>query len=171
MNDNSSVPSTDLYERDGLAWSERQTALLRRMVAGERLNEAPDWPNIIEEIEAMGRSELRQCESLLMRALVHLLKLRAWPGSRSAGHWRAEVFAFLTDAADAFTPSMRGRIDLPARYDRALRRARHETDDSGDPRPLPEICPFALEELLVENPDVAALVGILDRAVPASSAG
>ena len=40
-----------LYERDVLAWSERQSALLRRLAAGERLNKTIDWPNIIEEME------------------------------------------------------------------------------------------------------------------------
>jgi hypothetical protein len=34
------------YETDILAWSERQGALLRRLAAGERVNDADlDWPN------------------------------------------------------------------------------------------------------------------------------
>ncbi len=39
----------DLYNRDALAWSERQAALLCRLSRGERLNEAVDWPNLIED--------------------------------------------------------------------------------------------------------------------------
>ena len=35
-----------LYGRDALAWSEQQAALLRRLAAGERLNEAVDWANV-----------------------------------------------------------------------------------------------------------------------------
>ena len=54
----------DLYERDILSWAERQSALLRRLANGERLNEAVDWPHVIEEIEDVGRSELRACESM-----------------------------------------------------------------------------------------------------------
>ena len=38
-----------LYERDALAWSDRQAGLLRRIAAGERLNEAVDWANVIED--------------------------------------------------------------------------------------------------------------------------
>ena len=43
-----------LYERDALAWAEQQAALLDRMAAGERLNEAVDWPNVIEEVRDVG---------------------------------------------------------------------------------------------------------------------
>ena len=57
-----------LYERDALAWSERQADLLRRLAAGERLNEAVDWPNVIEEVQDVGLSELRAVRSLLVQA-------------------------------------------------------------------------------------------------------
>ena len=51
-----------LYDEDILLWSERQAALLRQAAAAQRSNEdAPDWPNIIEEIESVGRSELHGC--------------------------------------------------------------------------------------------------------------
>ena len=96
-----------LYERDILTWSERQADLLRRLAAGERLNEAVDWPNVIEEVQDVGRSALRSCRSLLRNALVHLLKLHAWPDSRAVGHWREETTSFLNDAEDCFTPAYR----------------------------------------------------------------
>ncbi len=53
----------DLYDRDFLAWSEHQAALLRRLAAGERVDQAVDWSNVIDEVESLGRSELRACES------------------------------------------------------------------------------------------------------------
>jgi hypothetical protein len=49
---------SDLYD-DVLLWSERQAALLRRMAAGERVNDQVDWENVAEEIEDVGRSSLR----------------------------------------------------------------------------------------------------------------
>ena len=46
------------YDLDIYGWSQRQAALLRRLAAGERVNETDlDWPNIAEEIETVGRSE------------------------------------------------------------------------------------------------------------------
>jgi hypothetical protein len=49
---------SDLYETGILARSQQQRDLLRRVAAGEAVNETPDWPNIIEEIEGVGREQL-----------------------------------------------------------------------------------------------------------------
>ncbi len=151
-----------LYDRDALAWAEQQAELLRRLAAGERLNAAVDWPNVIEEVRDVGLSELRACQSLLQQALVHLLKLHAWPGSQAAAHWRDEAGTFLDDAGRRFTPSMRQRVGLDDLYAKALRRVRVTTDDAGIPHLLPEACPLALDELLTG--DVAGLVASLDPA-------
>ncbi len=48
-----------LYERDVLSWAEQQAALLRRLVAGERVNGTVDWANVIEEVQDVGLS--RSC--------------------------------------------------------------------------------------------------------------
>ncbi|MEJ0020807.1 MAG: DUF29 family protein [Acetobacteraceae bacterium] len=49
----------DLYDEDIVLWSERQSGLLRRIAAGAPVNERPDWVNIIEEVDSVGRSDLR----------------------------------------------------------------------------------------------------------------
>ena len=147
-----------LFEHDALAWSERQADLLRRLAAGERLNEVVDWPNVIDEVEAVGRSELRSCESLLRQAMVHLLKLTAWPGSRAAAHWQGETIGFLADARRCLSPSMRHRIDLADLYATALRQVHALADDAGEQRPLPEVCPFVFDGLLDADADVQTLV-------------
>jgi hypothetical protein len=96
----------DLYDRDILIWSEHQAALLRRLAAGERVNETVDWPNLIEEVEDLGRAELHACESLLRQAMLHLLTLHSGADAPAA-HWRAETLGFLDDAAARFSPAMR----------------------------------------------------------------
>jgi hypothetical protein len=68
----------DLYDRDALAWSERQAALLRRVARGERVNDV-DWDHVVEEIEDVGISELNAVQSYLDQILVQLLKLHGWP--------------------------------------------------------------------------------------------
>ncbi len=147
-----------LYERDALAWAERQAGLLRRLAAGERLNEPVDWPNVIEEVQDVGLSELRACKSLLRQALVHLLKLYTWPGSMAAAHWRSEVIGFRADMRDRFAPSMRQRISLHEIYRVALEQVQAGTDDSGEPHPLPAACPFVLDDFLSSDTDVGTLV-------------
>ncbi len=155
-----------LYDQDVLIWSEQQADLLRRLAAGERVNDSVDWTNVIEEVQDVGQSQLRSCEGLLRQAMLHLLKLHAWPASRSAGHWRQEAGTFLDDAALYFAPSMRQRIDLEALYTKALRRAASATDDSGAALHLPNACPFTLDALL--SGEVSALAESV-RASPSES--
>jgi hypothetical protein len=62
---------SDLYDADILEWSERQAALLRRVAAGDRSNDnAPDWPNIIEEIEGQRPVQLRRNCALTLDELL-----------------------------------------------------------------------------------------------------
>ncbi len=136
-----------LYDTDILLWSERQQDLLRRVAAGEPVNEAPDWFNIIEEVADVGRSSLRACRSLLLQALLHDLKAEAWPLSRDAPHWRSEARVARINAADAYAPSMRQRIDVPDLYAKA-RHAMPESLDDQPPLPVPESCEVTLDELL-----------------------
>jgi hypothetical protein len=68
------------YDVDIYAWSQRQGALLRRLAAGDRVNDADlDWPNIAEEIETVGRSERSAVASRIATIIEHLFKLQASP--------------------------------------------------------------------------------------------
>jgi hypothetical protein len=135
------------YDSDILEWSERQAALLRRRAAGDLVNEAElDWPNIAEEIEDVGRSELHRVESLLVQALRHMLKAEAWPLSRDAPSWRADAIDFRQQARRRFAPSMRPKIDVASLYADA-RRALPETMDGLPPLPNQSEIP-TLDELL-----------------------
>src|SRR3954447_11090516 len=42
---------SDLYGDDIRLWSEMQSALLRRLSAGEAVGNEIDWPHVVEEIE------------------------------------------------------------------------------------------------------------------------
>jgi len=137
------------YDTDILSWSERQAELLRRHAAGELVNDL-DWPNVIEEVADVRRNTLRACRSHLLQALLHDLKAEAWPLSRDASHWRSKARVARINAADAFSPAMRQRIDVTDLYAKALR-ALPDTMDDQAPLPLPSICPVTLEELLFDK--------------------
>jgi hypothetical protein len=139
----------DAYDTDILVWSEQQAQLLRRLAAGERVNDLIDWENVIEEVNSVGREQLHAVESLLLQALVHMLKAQGWPGARDAENWRADSRGFRAQAANRFAPSMRQRLDLDRLYRQALR-AVPQTMDGTPPEPLPDSCPLTLEELLSE---------------------
>ncbi len=141
----------ELYDTDVLEWSAHQSALLRRHAAGAPSNEAPDWANIIEEIESVGREQLHSVESYLAQALAHMLKAAAWPLSMEVPGWQAEARRFRDEAASRFTPSMRQRIDMAKLYRRALRYLPDAIDGQA-PLPVPAFCDVTLDELLGDEP-------------------
>ncbi len=149
----------DLHDRDGLAWSEQQAALLRRLASGERVN-GIDWSHVIEEIEDKGLSELNATRSYIRQILVHLLKLQGWPKLNAGQHWRAEVIAFQANLGDRFTPSMRQRIDLTALYAQARNQIAPLRLGGEAARASPSVCPVTLDQLLT------ALCSELEAAFP-----
>lgn len=60
-----------LYDRDCYTWAREQADALKR-----RDFDAVDWENVIEEIEALGRSEERSLKSQYARVMEHFLKLQ-----------------------------------------------------------------------------------------------
>lgn len=141
---------SDLYEADVLEWSEQQARLLQQHAVGKPGNEAPDWANIIEEIESVGNEQLHAVESNLVQALIHDLKCEAWPLASYVPHWRAEARTFRGNARRRFTNSMRRRIDVPGLYADALN-GLPETMDGQPPLPVDPVCRISLDELLREG--------------------
>ncbi len=152
----------DLYHRDFVAWSAAQAERLRRLAAGERVNDL-DWANLIEEVEDLGRSEVRAVESLLLQALTHGMKLAAWPEDPAAGHWRSEIRGFLVGARRRFTPSMRQLLDLDALHADALETVRDMRPD----RPALELATrfeLSLDEVLSRDLPTDLLIARLRTA-------
>ena len=139
-----------LYDGDILEWSGQQARLLRQIADGRPGNEAPDWNNIIEEVESVGREQLHAVESLWTLAFLHDLKCEAWPLSRDVPHWRAEARGFRIQARRRFAPSMRQRIDLASLYADALKQM-PDTVDGQPPLPVPAVCPVTLDDLLAPD--------------------
>ena len=137
----------DLYDVDVLEWSEHQARLLRQHAAGEGGNEAPDWANIIEEIESVGQSQIDAVESWWFQAFLHDLKAEAWPLSRDVPAWRGDARGFRAQARRRYRPSMRQKLNVPGIYADALS-ALPDTMDGQPPLPVPAICPVTLDELV-----------------------
>jgi len=141
---------SDLYDTDVLEWSQRQAELLRRHASGEKLNEQPDWANIIEEVESVGQSQIDAIESWLFQAFLHELKIQAWPESRDAPAWRNEARSFRVQARRKYRPSMRQRLDLPDIYAAALS-ALPDNMDGLPPQPVSPTCPIGIDELMTQQ--------------------
>lgn len=106
MADDLTPATRDLYERDYLAWTDQQAALLRARGAN-----ALDYDNLAEEIEDLGKSELRACASQIDNIIEHLLKVEFGGQTRPQGHWRKEVREFRRQLARTVTPTIRNRLE------------------------------------------------------------
>ena len=158
-----------LYDADILLWSEQQADLLRRLARGERVNDAVDWENVIEEVGDVGRSEFNSVASLLEVGLAHLLLAHASPRPEPVGHWEGEAIAALSGAARRYAPSMGPRLDLGEIWAAVAAVARRKlAADGGPARPLPEECPVAVEDLVRRLPDLGALLARLAGAPSAA---
>ena len=81
MKDASLLANTDLYATDLSAWCETTAALIR-----QGYWEAIDLEALAEEIESVGKSQLRELENRLEQLVMHLLKWVYQPIRREDSH-------------------------------------------------------------------------------------
>jgi hypothetical protein len=154
------------YVEDVFIWSQRQAALLRELArAGVALPNELDLPNIAEEIEDVGRSELNSVLSHLEEMLIHAIKAASRPDAEPYCHWLNEIDAHQAALLRHFTPGMRQQIDLGASWRRARKRAERALLRFDEMMAsMPDELPFALEQLLGE--DFAAETLVLHLRAP-----
>src|SRR5437867_3247732 len=139
--------SAAAYDADFFAWTQRTAALLR----ARRFDEV-DVENAAQEIEDMGRRDLRELNGRLQVVLAHLLKWQLQPQKRTASSQTALLTQrFKIDDLLRDSPSLRAKLpdDLPRNYEHAVRRAALETGLRADQ--FPSRCPFSLEQILDQD--------------------
>ena len=135
------------YEKDFFAWANRQAELLR----SRNLAEA-DIEHIAEEIESMGRSELRELESRLTVLFLHLLKWQYQPSYRG-NSWRYSIKEQRQKIARHLrhNPSLKSKLPeaLADAYSDAILEAVKETglDEENFPRDIP----FSYEQAMAPD--------------------
>ena len=139
--------NTALYKQDYHLWLEATIHQLR-----ERDLESLDWHNLIEELEAMGRSDKRAILSNLRVLLRHLLKWKYQPDKRS-NSWNFTIIEHRTRIEDELTDSPSLKSYVLESIDRCYKKAKvlAATETSLPLNTFPSDCPFTAEEVL--NPD------------------
>ncbi len=137
--------NADLYERDFLAWTEQQAALLR---AGE-LSEI-DARHLAEEIESVGASERREVRRRLARLLQHLLKWQYQPEYRSRS-WSTTILRQRNELAAVLDDSPSLRAALPAVLPGAFRLGHGWAIQETGLLELPETCPWSIEQVMSDQ--------------------
>lgn len=140
-----SMTTDALYEEDFYAWTQQQAELLRRLPpAGNQL----DLEHIAEEIEDLGRSDLRAARSLCQHIIEHFLKLEYSGLEYPAEHWRDEIVEWRLQLEQILTRSVEAKLDLPSQYRAALRLVRRlERDVPELMSRIPRVCQYTLEQI------------------------
>lgn len=136
-----------LYDQDLYAWATQSARLVR-----ERRFDELDVEHLAEELESMGKSELRALESRFAVLLAHLLKWEFQPGQRSKSWQRTLIeqrkrIARLLRDSPSLRPKLAGIV--PEAYDSALRLAADETGK--DESDFPQSCPYQIDQTLDEG--------------------
>jgi hypothetical protein len=135
---------SDLYDEDFFEWTRRNAALLR----AERLQQA-DIEHIAEEIEDMGKRDLRELDNRTQVLLTHLLKWQFQPEKRSAS-WQRTIRVQRLRIARLLreSPSFRRKVypHLTGNYQDAVSIAMIETNLP--PGRFPHECPYTVEQIL-----------------------
>ncbi len=144
MTTNVNIKTTTLYDEDFCLWLETTAELLKN-----RQIENLDYDNLIEEIEAMGRSEKHSLDSNLVVVLMHLLKYKYQPQKRSRS-WLSSIFEHRRRLIKAFktSPSLKRYYQevFDECYQYAVKQASIETGLSL--KSFPNMSPFTTEETL-----------------------
>jgi hypothetical protein len=157
------------HDVDFYQWTQEQAALLRAMSC----DSCPlDLDNLAEEIEDMGRDEIREISSLLRQTMTHLLKIVIDPDTASAAHGFDEIITFQGDAVLASSPGLRQRLDLEKIWRVACNGATRSLQKHGVAvPPLPENCPLSLDDLLDPEFDPDKAAKLLDAAIQTVTPG
>lgn len=144
----------DLYDSDFHAWATTQAALLR----ARRLDQA-DLDHIAEEIESMGKSELRELENRLAILFTHLLKWQFQPIRRSRS-WALTIKEQRRRLRRhlAQNPSLHAKLAqaVADAYGDAILEAARETGLAEET--FPSVCPFTSAHIFEDDPGLDARV-------------
>jgi hypothetical protein len=97
----------ELYEKDFYLWVQENLKLLKNREYG-----LVDWENMLEEIESMGRSELRSVISHVSRIMEHLYKWENFRYAQDVGHsWIDSIDKSRRELESSFmdSPSLRAK--------------------------------------------------------------
>ena len=133
-----------LYEIDFYAWTQEQAKLLKHQQWSQL-----DLPNLIEEIESLGKQQRAELRNRLKVLIGHLLKWEFQPAKRSRS-WLITIRIQRRDTQELLqeNPSLKPYLQeaIQKIYESGRDLASGETN-----LPLktfPESCPYSLEEIL-----------------------
>ena len=135
------------YDKDFYSWTQEQAELLRK----GQFNSL-DIPNLIEEIETMGRSEKRELQRRLTVLLLHLLKWKYQPARRGRS-WNLTIKGQRIEYSNvlADNPGLKPQLTTILGNAYKLARVKAATETQLDIDTFPEECPWMIEDITNDN--------------------
>jgi adenosyl cobinamide kinase/adenosyl cobinamide phosphate guanylyltransferase len=132
-----------LYDQDFVRWIDAQARALREL----RWEDLDLW-NLVEEVEALGRSERHALRNRLKLITQHLLKAQYTRSMQASWEATVQEQRSALEALLDDNPSLRAEVGdaIRRRYHLARKDAAREMGVSIEA--LPETCPFTPEEVL-----------------------
>lgn len=135
------------HEKDVYGWAVHTAQLLRE----KKMSEV-DFNGIIEEIEALGRSEKHELVNRLSLVITHLLKWQFQPTMR--GHsWKYTIREQRKQAKYHWedNPSLKSKLDeaIVKSYNLAVDKAAKET--GLDEKTFPAECPYTFDQIMSDS--------------------
>ncbi|ACK67684.1 protein of unknown function DUF29 [Rippkaea orientalis PCC 8801] len=128
------------YDTDFYQWIQEQLMSLKN-----HDSKTLDWDNLLVEIETLGKSELKTCESFVILIILHKLCLDYWTEEleKNQLHWQGEVQNFRIQLNKKLTQSIRNKLELDSLYLEAKEAFKQKSGLIA-----PDDCPYRFEELL-----------------------
>ncbi|MEQ9551604.1 MAG: DUF29 domain-containing protein [Coleofasciculus sp. G3-WIS-01] len=146
-NQQTAIPTPNLYETDFYAWTQEQASLLRQQQWSQL-----DLGNLIEEIESLGKQQRQELRNRLTVLIGHLLKWEYQPQRRSRS-WLATIRVQRRDTLELLkdNPSLKPYLEdaLVLAYENGRDLAMGETDLPK--RTFPQTCPYSFAEILEDS--------------------
>lgn len=142
-----------LYDSDFHSWTVEQAAKLRRL-ADRRVNADLDLEHLAEEIEDLGKRDLRALLSEVALVIEHLLKLEHSPAVAPRAGWQHAVGVHRFAARQILTDSPGLRSQLVARFGEVWAQGRRQAvlglaQDGVAAAQVPADCPYDLDAHLL----------------------
>jgi hypothetical protein len=138
------------YDEDFAAWLQAQADLLREGRFGDL-----DVPNLVEEVESVGRSEFRAFTSAIELIIFHMLKWDYQHEYRGQS-WRKSI----NDQRSAVRKLLKANPSFKARIEEAIEDAYIGMPDAVDAETgvpahrVPQACPYSWDEIMARLHDL-----------------
>jgi len=142
------------YDSDFHAWTVEQSAALRRLASVPAASDV-DIEHVAEEIEDLGKSDVRALLSEVALVIEHLLKLEWSPASDPRALWEQDVGKHRFAARQILDDSPGLRQHLQSSLDRCFAQARRQAvrsllRDRVEPEILPDACSYELDKHILD---------------------